>query len=202
MVENIFPDNSVKLSTREKLIHSATLELCEFSYFGTDSNRIAKRAGVAAGSFYNHFHSKLEVFLEVFTHYADRERVDVFSHLRATPDRIKPSFESVAKVLIERRKQSAKLRASLEMLTRTEQAVVDARYLNQQKTIDLLWQGSSKPCTHDVKSRIGLHFLVINAITDSIATDRYTHFGIVLAEATARIEQELEAVWRICTDNS
>jgi AcrR family transcriptional regulator len=52
--------------TRERLIAAAGTLFNRAGYHGTDSNRIAKEAGYAAGTFYKHFKDKREAFLAVY----------------------------------------------------------------------------------------------------------------------------------------
>src|SRR5258707_8342773 len=52
--------------TRRALIEAAARIFNSTGYHGTDSNRIAREAGYAPGTFYVHFPDKLAIFLEVY----------------------------------------------------------------------------------------------------------------------------------------
>lgn len=52
--------------TAEKLVQAAAAEFNENGYSGTDTNRIARRAGFAPQTFYRWFKDKTEVFVEVY----------------------------------------------------------------------------------------------------------------------------------------
>src|ERR1700749_1990478 len=52
--------------TRSRLVAAAGKLFNSVGYFGTDSNRIARAAGYAPGTFYVHFADKREIFLEVY----------------------------------------------------------------------------------------------------------------------------------------
>jgi len=52
--------------TRARLLAAAQKEFNSKGYFGTDSNRIARRAGFAPQTFYRHFADKIAIFLAVY----------------------------------------------------------------------------------------------------------------------------------------
>ena len=58
--------NSRSKQTRERLVAAAGEIFNRDGYHGTESNRIAKAAGYATGTFYKHFRDKREVFLAVY----------------------------------------------------------------------------------------------------------------------------------------
>src|ERR1700757_408625 len=59
--------------TRSRLVAAAGKLFNSVGYFGTDSNRIAREAGYAPGTFYVHFADKREIFLEVYRGWVDSE---------------------------------------------------------------------------------------------------------------------------------
>ena len=59
--------------TGEKLIQAAVREFKAHGYSGTDTNRIAARAGFAPQTFYRHFKDKLEIFVAIYRRWEDEE---------------------------------------------------------------------------------------------------------------------------------
>ncbi len=59
--------------TRRALIEAAARIFNSAGYHGTDSNRIAREAGYAPGTFYVHFADKLAIFLEVYESWVSAE---------------------------------------------------------------------------------------------------------------------------------
>jgi AcrR family transcriptional regulator len=53
-------------ATRARLLAAASREFNTRGYFGTDTNRIARRAGFAPQTFYRHFEDKIAIFLAVY----------------------------------------------------------------------------------------------------------------------------------------
>jgi AcrR family transcriptional regulator len=71
---------------RAAVLDAALELLAEGGYAAASMSAIAKRAGLATGSVYRHFHSKADLFAEVFRVAAQRE-VDVLKAIRAdTPE--------------------------------------------------------------------------------------------------------------------
>ena len=67
-----------KAATRERIVGAALDQLAEGGYAGASVQAVASRAGVATGSVYRHFHSKADLFAEVFRRGSARE-VEAFA---------------------------------------------------------------------------------------------------------------------------
>ena len=71
---------------REAVVQAALDQLAEGGYASASIAAVARRAGLATGSVYRHFHSKTDLFAEVFRVAAQRE-VDVLRSIRGeTPE--------------------------------------------------------------------------------------------------------------------
>src|SRR5882757_7769152 len=53
-------------STTERLVEAALAEFNARGYGGTDTNKIARRAGFAPQTFYRWFNDKVEIFIQVY----------------------------------------------------------------------------------------------------------------------------------------
>src|SRR6185503_20792385 len=60
--------------TDARLLAAAAKEFNQRGFDGTDTNRIARRAGFAPQTFYRWFQDKTEVFLAVYRTWEDQER--------------------------------------------------------------------------------------------------------------------------------
>src|SRR5262245_37824296 len=60
-------------STRAKLLAAAAAAFNTDGYFGTDTNKIARAAGFAPATFYQHFANKKEIFVEAYRHWVDAD---------------------------------------------------------------------------------------------------------------------------------
>ena len=81
-----------KAATRERIVRAALDQLADGGYASASVQAVAARAGVATGSVYRHFHSKADLFAEVFRRGSARE-LDAFA--RAI-ERDAPAAERVA----------------------------------------------------------------------------------------------------------
>ena len=65
--------NAKTEGTADKLVAAAAREFKAHGYGGTDTNKIAARAGFAPQTFYRHFSDKLEIFAAVYRRWEDEE---------------------------------------------------------------------------------------------------------------------------------
>ena len=98
---------SLKIAARN-LFHSA-------GYFAVDSNKIAKAAAVAPGSFYRHFTGKLEIFSEVYRdwHWEHLQEIERAFTLSGNPEEMSAQ---TAEMMVNFYSQSRMLRASARVL--------------------------------------------------------------------------------------
>jgi AcrR family transcriptional regulator len=82
-----------KAAARERIVVAALDQLADGGYASATIQAVAARAGVATGSVYRHFHSKSELFAEVFRRASGRE-MEVFAE--ATEDDGRSASERVA----------------------------------------------------------------------------------------------------------
>lgn len=61
------------VDTRTKLMRAAASEFVECGFTGTDTNRIARRAGFAPQTFYRWFKDKIDVFIQVYVLWEEAE---------------------------------------------------------------------------------------------------------------------------------
>jgi AcrR family transcriptional regulator len=88
-------------------------------YDGTDSNRIAKEAGYAAGTFYKHFRDKKEIFLAVYEEWVAKEWRDI-SAMLASGDSPRVVAKRIVEVFVGHHVRWAGFRASLRALVPTD----------------------------------------------------------------------------------
>src|SRR3954451_5352462 len=82
-----------KAAARERIVAAALDQLAEGGYASATIQGIAARAGVATGTVYRHFHSKSDLFAEVFRQASQRE-MDLFAE--ATQDDGRSATERIA----------------------------------------------------------------------------------------------------------
>ncbi|HRD28934.1 MAG TPA: TetR/AcrR family transcriptional regulator [Caulobacter sp.] len=118
-------------STREQLIVAAAAEFGEHGFGGTDTNRIARRAGFAPQTFYRWFKDKTEIFLAVYRAWEEAERETMTDLLR----RGAGETEQIEAALADHRDHRV-FRRSLRALSLTDDAVRLARAQSRRRQIE------------------------------------------------------------------
>ncbi len=82
------PRRGSRENTRDRLVAAAADLFNRVGYHGTDSNRIARHAGYAAGTFYKHFADKREILLAAYEAWVTSEWAEIREELNgaASPD--------------------------------------------------------------------------------------------------------------------
>ncbi len=116
---------------------AAAREFSRVGYDGTDSNRLARAAGYAPGTFYKHFTDKRAIFLEAYERWVTTEWIAIDRLLRRGGDAREQAARVVTMVLAHHRRWHG-LRASLRALVARDR-VVRAFYRRQRRRqLDLL----------------------------------------------------------------
>ena len=82
-----------KAETKERILAAALAQVAEGGYASASVEAVARRAGVATGTVYRHFHSKGDLVAEVFRRASQRE-LDVVASVAADDGR--PAAERIA----------------------------------------------------------------------------------------------------------
>jgi AcrR family transcriptional regulator len=117
--------------TRARLIAAAATEFNRVGYRGTDSNRLARAAGYAPGTFYKHFPDKRAVFLAAYEAWVTAEWAEVGEVLRRGGSRDAVAARLVEATLALHRRWRG-LRASLRALV-AEDPVARRFYRGQRR---------------------------------------------------------------------
>ena len=112
-------------NTRARLLAAAQKEFNSRGYFGTDSNRIARRAGYAPQTFYRHFADKIAIFLAVYDGWWQAESA-ALGQILSTPALARHARQA-AKVVIDFHTRWRIFRRSLRHLAIEEPRVRAAR---------------------------------------------------------------------------
>jgi AcrR family transcriptional regulator len=177
--------------TRERLIAAAGQEFNARGFHGTDTNRIARRAGFAPQTFYRHFADKTEMFIEVYRHWRGDEERAVAEAIRAHPARADRG-RVVASALLASHRAWRGFRRSLRLL-----AVEDPR-VRSARTESRLAQLAAAPESGDANDRAGrvAALLTIERLCDAAADDETGDLAVdgedwlaLVAEAVARLRR-------------
>ena len=116
------------IQTREKIIDSGRKLFCRDGYFATSAKKIAAHAGVATGTFYNHFEDKKALLLEIHRLHSLRvhEEVERFfaEELAAIPDAgdALPVMKKLVRLVYKTHELSPELHREITVLALTDPA--------------------------------------------------------------------------------
>lgn len=131
------------LSTKERLLEAAATTFNSDGYHGTDTNRIARAAGFAPGTFYKHFTDKREIFLLVYAQWVHSE----WQQIQATwREKAKPTTKSgtdkragrTVTLIVEHHRRWAGMRRSLRALCDTDEHVRTFRNEQRQEQLQFV----------------------------------------------------------------
>jgi AcrR family transcriptional regulator len=115
------PRRGSPAATRARLLAAAARVFNRDGFHGTDSNRIARAAGYAPGSFYKHFADKRAIFLEAYEAWVTAEWQAIERALAAGGSREAVAARVVTLLLALHRRWRG-FRASLRALVATDAA--------------------------------------------------------------------------------
>lgn len=169
---------------RQAIVDAARAEFDERGFEGTDTNRIARRAGYAPQTFYRHFRDKMATFLEVYRRWLDEEWNELHRCWDEGP-------EKAAGVLLEHHARHRTFRRSLRALASTAQSVRTARAESRRRQIERIDARTAAP--GDSGLRVAL-LLAVERIADAAAEGELDDLGLdraaqerLLAETIRRL---------------
>jgi len=164
--------------TRAALIEAAARLFNSVGFDGTDSNRIAREAGYAPGTFYVHFPDKLAIFLEVYRNWVNAEWSLVEAIMKSSGS-ARTLGGRLNLAVVEHHRKWRTFRASLRSLTATDQRVHAARVASRARQIDTMTdliraRGTPVPS----RARMLSQLLIAEALCDAIAEGDAASLGI------------------------
>lgn len=169
---------------RQALLAAAALEFNEGGFEGTDTNRIARRAGYAPQTFYRHFDTKTEIFVEVYRGWMKEE----FRQVGAVRGAL-----AAARVLIPHHRQYRGFRRSLRHLSVVDPTMRAARAENRRQQLRLFAKGPYAAL--DRLSQIAL-LLCIERIADAAAEGELADLGLSAASQARLLAQTMAKLAR------
>jgi AcrR family transcriptional regulator len=181
------PVRGAPAATRERLVAAAAQEFEKHGYHGTDTNRIARAADYAPGTFYKHFVDKRAVFLAVYDTWVEREWRDIETEAREPGDR-RARVTRIVDHLVEHHRRWRGFRAALRALIATDPDM--RRHHRAVRARQLVRFRSLGPDYAD-PVRAALLMLHIERICDAIADEELAALGVADKAAKAAMVDEL-----------
>jgi len=166
-------------STAALLTAAAMAEFNDHGFSGTDTNRIARRAGFAPQTFYRWFKDKTAIFIAAYRAWWDEEENVLTSLLaQGAPN------EALVEAGIAHHRRYLMFRRSLRQLSLEDEAVRKARAERRLHQVEQLrvWMGRTDASTDE----LAIMFFKLERLTDAVAEGELADMG--LTEDAARAE--------------
>jgi len=166
--------------TPARLLAAAMAEFNQHGFSGTDSNRIARRAGFAPQTFYRWYKDKTAIFIAVYRAWWDEER----GALQALIAREAPSAELVEAAVAHHRRH-LRFRRSLNQLSVENEEVRAARAEARVGQIGQLRAWGAAAYISD--EQIAVRLFQLERLSDAIAEGEFGVQGLTDAAARAEV---------------
>ena len=172
--------------TPTRLVRAAMLEFNESGFGGTDTNRIARRAGFAPQTFYRWFKDKTDVFINAYRLWETEER-EMISGLLAK----RASADMLVEACVAHHRAHLRFRRSLRQLSLEDPVVRAARAESRLRQIEQIkrWRGTPRANAAEIATAL----LQFERLSDALAEGEIADLG--LDERAAR--KALAALLRV-----
>jgi AcrR family transcriptional regulator len=157
--------------TRAKLIAAAAKEFNQHGYYGTDSNKIARRAGFAPQTFYRWFRDKTEIFVAAYRLWEEQER-EMLAKLIAA----RAAGSELVEAAVAHHRAYRIFRRSLRTLSYDEPEVRAARAQSRLRQIESIkaWNKPTRRSTEEIATIL----LQMERLADAIAENEFGDLGL------------------------
>jgi AcrR family transcriptional regulator len=173
------------VTTRESLITAAAAEFRERGFSGTDTNRIARRAGFAPQTFYRWFKDKTAIFLAVYRAWEEEERAVIGELVRQGA-----GDDKLVEAAVRHHYDYLLFRRSLRSLSLEDEAVRRARAESRLRQVEQIakWAAAGRSLSLE---EIAVRLLELERLTDALAEGELTDMGLNETAARRRLAQIL-----------
>ena len=181
--------------TRSKLVEAAGRLFNSVGYFGTDSNRIAREAGYAPGTFYVHFADKREIFLEVYRGWVSSEWQAIAAAI--APEKgaaVGSQSLRIAQAVLRHHREWRMFRKSLRALTVTDERVHRARVVQRARQIAQAAELLRARGVTQTPARIYANLLLFEILCDAVADGDTATLGLKQRDILARLAADVDAL--------
>ena len=161
----------VRSGTAEKLLYAAAAEFNEQGFDGTDTNRIARRAGFAPQTFYRWYEDKIDVFIRVYE-YWERQEAGLLQALFEQ----NASDARVAEAIVAHHKAYLLFRRSLRLLSLEHPRVRAARAATRLRQVASVHRLQAPREASSAEVVAGL--LQIERLADALAEGEIVDMGL------------------------
>jgi AcrR family transcriptional regulator len=190
MTTPLWKSRQLPEATVERLLQAAAIEFNEQGFGGTDTNKIARRAGFAPQTFYRWFQDKMEIFIKTYERWRHEEFGAINKLLAENASDIR-----VAQAIVAHHKAYLGFRRSLRQLSVENDVVRAARAHGRLSQIAYL-----KDINPDNRARddaaLATILLQTERLADALAEGEFRDMGLSKKageESLARLIHELRS---------
>jgi AcrR family transcriptional regulator len=162
------------------ILATARAEFLKHGHLGTNASRIARRAGLAPGTFYRFFKDLTDVFVAVYVNWAAGEQ-KAFARLMFR----KAPVSEFIDAWIERQRQHRALRRSLGVLAEEDPRV---RRAQAEHRLDMVAAVLPWTSGHPSQASLAIDLILAERLADAIADGELKAMGLDDAAAVERLE--------------
>lgn len=181
------PDRTAS-DTAQRLIGAAAAEFCERGFTGTDTNRIARRAGFAPQTFYRWFRDKTEIFLAVYRDWEETEHRTIAGLIEK-----KAPVSQMVDAIVEHHRAYRIFRRSLRQLSLEDGAVRAARAESRLRQLGRITGG--KPAKSRMAT-LAVALFEVERLCDAVAEGEFADLGLDEKAARTVIGERLTSLRR------
>jgi AcrR family transcriptional regulator len=174
------PKQARSLQTKEKVIDTAYRLFCTKGYYNTNTNEIAKEAGVPIGSLYAYFKDKDTIFMEILRRYHEqfaKSNADMALKRESSQSDLKAWLSQLIESLISIHERSKEFNREIQILCYYNPEV--AKLMKEQRrgsyedTLDFFRKMADQISVTDIEAAAMVTFDSISGIVDRIAFGEY-----------------------------
>ncbi len=182
------PRRGTSAETRARLVAAAAAVINRVGYHGTDSNRIARAAGYAPGTFYKHFPDKQAILLAAYEEWVTAEWQAIERALRAAKSR-ELAARRIVDLALRLHRRWRGLRSSLLGLVTTDPEVRRFYRGQRRRQLSMLnaLRAQDRGPLHSPEEDAVLLF-TLERTCDAVANGEVRDLGLGLAETVKVLE--------------
>jgi len=183
------PRRGAPAATRARLISTAADVFNRVGYRGTDSNRLARAAGYAPGTFYKHFPDKRSIFLAAYEAWVTAEWATV-ERVLATPAPRAERAAALVDAIIAMHRRWRGLRASLRALVAEDPAARAFYRAQRRRQLELLARmsaprgGAAAP-----RAEHAVLLYAIERVSDAVADGELREVGVRVDDVLSALRE-------------
>lgn len=174
------PTRGTPAGTRMRLVAAAAAVFNRDGYHGTDSNRIARAAGYAPGTFYKHFADKRAILLAAYEEWVTAEWAAVEREVRAGGSAVAVA-QRIVELVLELHRRWRGLRSSLLAMAAADRTV--RRFYREQRRRQLRLLRQLRTVLHGAPRTVAEDAVVLFTLErtcDAVANGEPRDLGIAV----------------------